>query len=167
MVISFFKHSDLDFFLKSKIIELKNQHWKYSPNQHSDWLDKNLNKDDCHLLVSDEKDDLIAYLNLVNLKITKSNGFEEMVLGIGNVCVDKFKEKKGLGLLVMNIANYYLKNNFKQGVLLCNHSLVSFYVKAGWKLFNGEFFINNKKSQIALLTLSQISDKTLLVNKNF
>jgi predicted GNAT family N-acyltransferase len=167
MKISFFKHSELSNFLKFKIIDLKNQHWEYSPGQHLDWLNNNLNEDDYHLLISDEKDDAIAYLNLVNVKLIRNNQHEELVLGIGNVCVDKFKEKKGLGLLIMNVANYYLKKIFKQGILLCNDTLVSFYEKAGWKLFDGEFFINNKKGQIALMTLFQISDEILLLNKSF
>jgi predicted GNAT family N-acyltransferase len=167
MKIHFIKHSDLENYYLLKIINLKNQHWHYSTQQHENWIKDNIDKDDYHLLLTDGKDNLLAYLNMSNLLVLQNPETQISGLGIGNVCVDKGFNNKGLGLLLMQIANYHIKNLEKQGFLLCKTSLVSFYKKANWQLFDGEFLINQENIEAKLMYLLPISEKLISLNKKF
>ena len=167
MKIHFIKNSDLEKDDLLKIITLKNQHWDYSIQEHKDWIKVNINKDDFHLLLIDHTDNLVAYLNMTNLVVVQNLETVIAGLGIGNVCVDKNFNRKGLGLLLMQIANYYIKNEAKQGLLLCKPSLVNFYKKANWQVFDGEFLVNNENIEAKLMYLFPISEKLISINKKF
>lgn len=167
MKIHFIKHSDLDTYYLLKIIDLKNQHWDYSTQEHEDWIKNNIAKDDFHLLLTDNNDILLAYLNMTNIEVVQNSQIKISGFGIGNVCVDKGFNNKGLGLLLMQIANYHIKNLEKQGFLLCKTSLVSFYKKANWQLFDGEFLVNHENIEAKLMYLLPISEKLISINKKF
>ena len=167
MKIHFIKHSDLEISYLSKIINLKNQHWDYSNQEHEDWIKNNIDKDDFHLLLTDDNDILLAYLNMNNIEVVQNPQIRISGFGIGNVCVDKDFNNKGLGLLLMQIANYHIKNVEKQGFLLCKTSLVSFYKKANWQLFDGDFLVNQENIEAKLMCLFPISEKLISLNKKF
>jgi hypothetical protein len=67
----------------------------------------------------------------------------------------------------MQIANFFINNSEFQGLLMCKESLVPFYKKAGWKVFEREFSINGNKIQATLMSLTPLCMKFLSVNKNF
>jgi predicted GNAT family N-acyltransferase len=165
--ISFVKHKELSKENLAEIINLKNQHWNYSVEQHKDWIQSNIDDDDYHLLLYNDENNLTAYLNMISILIINESEKYTRGLGIGNVCVDKTKKKKGLGLFLMQIANYFINNSEFQGLLLCKESLVPFYKKAGWIVFEKEFSINGDKIQATLMSLTPLCIKFLSVNKNF
>lgn len=167
MKISFIKHSQLDESILLEIINLKNQHWKFSIDQHKQWIKMNLVCEDYHLLLKDDENNLIAYLNLISVKITTEGKKEILALGVGNVCVEITQEKTGMGLLLIHIANYFIKNNNMQGLLLCKESLEGFYKKAGWTTFEGQLLFKETNVHGKLMSLFPISYKFLSINKIF
>jgi predicted GNAT family N-acyltransferase len=114
----------------------------------------------------DEDQELKAYLNIIELN-TLSDGDLQMNYGIGNVCVDKANEKKGLGLLIMQIASNFLKQNDAQGLLLCKKNLIAFYKKANWIEFEGTFTIEGKNIDASLLSLKSIFNEKIVIDKTF
>jgi hypothetical protein len=112
------------------IVKLKALHWKYSDDQHLDWIEKNLNQDDIHILLL-EKSTIVGYLNLVNITVLINN-CETKFLGVGNVCT----RSSGLGYgkqLLLGL-NCYLDSNKLNGILLCKDELVPLYAKYDWRL---------------------------------
>ncbi len=110
---------------------LKNQHWKHSMEEHMEWFRANIGTEDYHILIS-EKNNLIAYLNLVQVEAW----FDEQrynMLGIGNVCVDKTRGKLGIGTILMSVAKTILKEINTCGIVLCKENRVKFYRECGWK----------------------------------
>lgn len=166
MTFLFLKHSELDETTIRKIIALKSQHWPFSYEEQLDWFSKNLKTNDLHLLLFDDNRILRAYLNMIELNALIDDKIQ-LNYGIGNVCVDKVNKKKGLGLLMMQIVNYYLKQNSAQGLLLCKHNLVPFYEKANWTLFQGTFLIDGKSMDVSLLSFYTIQNNEIIIDKNF
>ena len=129
------KHPDLKEDILKEIIKLKVQHWDYTFEEHKEWIRKNIKDDDSHLLIEDSNGSVIAYLNIVSLTI-RCDESDVKFKGIGNVCVNKLFLKKGVGLLLMDILNYFMKADDCKAVLLCKDALLNFYSKSGWKLFD-------------------------------
>jgi predicted GNAT family N-acyltransferase len=94
MKIFFVKHKDLSKENLFEIINLKNQHWNYSVEQHKDWIQSNIDNDDYHLLLYNDENNLTAYLNMISILIINESEKYTRGLGIGNVCVDKTKKKR-------------------------------------------------------------------------
>ena len=46
-------------------------------------------------------------------------------------------------------------------------SLISFYKKANWQLFDGEFLVNHENIEAKLMYLLPISEKLISINKKF
>lgn len=114
------------------IIEVKTLSWNYSLEDHLNWIQNNIREDDYHfLLIEDDK--LVAYVNLVNVVVSKGDTLVAF-LGIGNVC----SREKGLGYgkSIMIELNNYLIANESRGILFCQESLVQFYSKYGWSTVN-------------------------------
>lgn len=139
MQFEFIKHSECSDKLLNDICELKKQHWNYPMEAQKQWLKENILYNDIHLLLKDSQGLLIAYLSLVEIRVNYQGIIVDM-LGVGSVCVDKNHIGKHLGLLLMNLVDFYLKKHKKQGVLLCNDKLVDFYSKCGWSLFKGKVY---------------------------
>lgn len=132
MEYKFIKHPELSIRELEKIIDLKKIHWKYSTEEHNDWIKKNINDNDIHVLMF-ENEILVGYMNLVQTEAILNN--EKINFsGIGNVCS---KEKgKGYGKHLLVGVNNYLSVQKQKGLLLCKDDLVVFYEKFNWKLID-------------------------------
>lgn len=150
----------------NQIVSLKMQHWKYSREKHINWIKNNISGNDYHLLLFNNSESLIAYLNLVNVTVNCDSDSKEY-MGIGNVCVDKLYGDKGYGLLMMNLATFMVKQLNQPGILLCKEDLNPFYQKAGWHLFSGNSFISNKSNLNSVFTTNEITMGEIFINKNF
>lgn len=165
-VIDIIENKSLTFGKLNQIVSLKKQYWKYSHEEHIKWIHDNISENDYHLLLSDNSDNLLAYLNLVNVTINFGTDSQEY-LGIGNVCVDIKVGAKGYGLLVMNLATFYLKQFAQPGILLCKQELNAFYQKTGWNIFVGNSFIANKLNHNSVFTTNKLVATEIYINKNF
>ena len=115
-----------------KIVSLKKLHWNYSAEEHKNWINNNLLKDDIHVLML-ENEVIVGYLNLIQTAVILNNETRNF-LGIGNVCS---KEKgKGYGKKLLMEVNNYLVINKKKGILLCKDELTVFYKKSNWILLD-------------------------------
>jgi predicted GNAT family N-acyltransferase len=157
-----------DFISKETLIKicfLKIQHWNYDIEQQMLWINQNLNVDDIHLVLW-EDDNLIGYLNIINLELIISNR-KDNALGIGNVCIDRNQQKKYYGFLLMKLAEYYLKVNDKIGLLLCKKELVPFYRKIGWTEYVGEAYIENAIFNQYVFISEEIKWDCVYINRFF
>jgi hypothetical protein len=165
-VIESVGYKDITPIKLNQIVNLKMQHWDYSRGEHLNWITANIFDGDYHLLILDDLDYLIAYLNLVKVTVNYSSNSAEY-FGIGNVCVDKKYRAKGFGLLLMNFATFKIKQLNVTGILLCKEDLNSFYHKAGWNLYSGSSFIKNKLNTNSVFTTDEIVSPELNINKDF
>ena len=143
--IELIKHSDVSKNAIDEIITIKNEHWRYSYEQQLEWLDKNILESDYHLLVRNSEARLVAYLNMVLLILTLENGVNIQFIGIGNVCTTLANKNQNLGNLLLSASAYYLKSNSIPSCLFCKENLIGFYMRNGWKLFEGFVYFNDKK----------------------
>lgn len=120
----------------AEVIRIKNVAWNYSSEKHLDWISKNIEENDLHVILSIDGVNQ-AYLNLVNITF-EINEQEHQGLGIGNVC--SFEKGKGFGSILMKETSKFLRKNNKFGLLFCKESLVEFYKKMGWKIIEDRFF---------------------------
>lgn len=114
-----------------EIIDIKSVRWNYSAEQHLDWIHKNIQANDIHILLYLENQ-LIAYTNLVNVSAEINNEKKISFKGIGNVCT--LASGKGYGNLLMEAVNKILIQNNWKGILFCKDHLVKYYEKFSWKL---------------------------------
>jgi len=140
LIVRYILQEELDDVMLEKIIALKQQHWNYTRDSHKQWIDENLYKNEFHLCVELSTGQIIAYLNVVNLEVF-CNEKQTEFLGVGNVCVDKMFSGKGLGLLLIQIVDFFIRQIGKPAVLLCRKNLSEFYNKAGWHEFYGKTFL--------------------------
>lgn len=150
----------------NEIVTLKMQHWKYTRDEHINWMKSNLLENDQHLLFYDEVNNLLAYLNLVNVTVSYGSTSKEYI-GVGNVCVDKRVNARGIGLLLMNLANFYLKQFDRQGILLCKNELDGFYQKAGWKIYSGNCVISGNIYSHSVFLTDELDTPKIIINENF
>ena len=143
LTIKFINHNNITDELINKIILIKGQHWKYSIEDQLKWISKNINSNDKHLMIFNNDNMLIAYMNMVNRTIEIENIVYD-ILGIGNICVDSNYIGKSMGKLLMSVCTFNLNNINKTGVLLCKDKLISFYTKSGWKQYNNKLVINKE-----------------------
>lgn len=130
-----------------KIVSLKKKHWNYSTEEHQNWINNNINKDDIHVLMI-ENEVLVGYLNLIQTEVILNNEIH-FFLGIGNVC----SLEKGLGYgreLLIGMQKYLFENNFK-GVLFCKDKLVGFYSRFGWKLIDKNKIISENYKNVNIM----------------
>lgn len=159
------KHSETDGLTINEIIKLKQQYWPYSYENQIVWMNNNLNKDDHHLIIkNNDNEGIIAYLNLINVKV---NGVP--FFGIGNVCVDKNFIGKGIGTLLINISKYYSQQFCLDMILLCKKDLIDFYKKCGFYPYNGNVYINGILfNNTAMFLNNKLDlDKSIFIDKNF
>ncbi|MCV9885435.1 GNAT family N-acetyltransferase [Metabacillus halosaccharovorans] len=137
--VNFVEHSEVSSTLLNDIISLKQQHWPHSYNSQLDWINKNLNSNDYHLLLMNNEGELLGYMNLVH-RIVNGNP----VLGVGNVCINNVVLNKGIGTLLMQISKYYSNQLLLDLVLLCKIELVPFYKKCGFYQYHKKVFMEEK-----------------------
>ncbi len=166
LVTELMPHNELDGTNLDKIVSLKSHYWKYSKAEHVRWINKNISDLDYHLLLKFNDDELLAYLNIIIVEIA-INRLKETFCGIGNVCVNPKHSTKGFGLLIMNNANFFIRDLGKPGVLLCKNKLISFYKKAGWHLYNGKVFLNRNVFTETVFFTETISASVVEIEKNF
>ena len=130
MIINFIRHKEISNELLTEIAIIKKYHWKYTIEEHLNWMKENLDLNDIHVLMKDENSELIAYLNLVNISITL-NEIENDFLGLGNVCVNE--KKRGYGSILLKNVNGFLRTNKIRGAVLCKDLLIPFYRINDWK----------------------------------
>lgn len=164
--IEFVSNKELDFLSLNKIINLKMQHWNYQMEDQIQWIKKNIRDNDFHLMLFDNKKELIAYLNIINLKIEIENK-EMKYLGIGNVCVNSNYKGNGYGVLIVNIANFFINHLGLPGILLCKKSLNNFYQKAGWILYKGETYVDNIPYHNSVFVINNLITPIIKIDKNF
>lgn len=124
-------HSDLSKDKLLEIIDIKSVRWNYSAEQHLDWIHKNIQSNDKHILLYLENQ-LIAYTNLVNVSVDINTEKKIPFKGIGNVCT--LASGKGYGNLLMEVVNEILIQNNWKGILFCKDHLVEYYEKFSWKV---------------------------------
>jgi predicted GNAT family N-acyltransferase len=134
------------------IISLKQQYWHYSYDSQVEWISKNIDSDDYHLLIKNDNN-ILAYMNLVNRYINNKK-----VLGIGNVCVDQAFSGKGLGKLLMYTCQYFSKQLRLDLILLCKSDTVKFYEKCGFHICLNKIYINNVLFEDYLMFDNEIYD---------
>ena len=163
--INYVKNSLLTSEILDKIIMLKDQYWHYPKESHEKWIQENLNDNDFHLWLENSSG-IFAYLNLVFLKIRFDARLEE-VIGIGNVCVNREIAGNGIGLLLMQICNYYISCLDKRAVLLCKKRLSNFYIKSGWLEYPGRVVLKGNKYD-ELLMLNKLPNELYIeIERNF
>lgn len=118
----------------NEIIRIKSKSWAYSHEKQVDWLTKNLNRTDIHVLLTFNKLN-VAYLNLIDIYL-KVDGQIKIGYGIGNVC--SLEKGKGWGKEIMIQSNYFLENKNRIGLLFCRDTNLQFYIKNNWKLIGKE-----------------------------
>lgn len=164
-ILSTHKETPIDTLIK--IVKLKTKHWKYTEQQHFDWFEKNIQNNDYHLRIENDKDEIIAYLNLVEIVVSTDNSELQQYLGIGNVCVDDKMEGKGLGLYLMQTTNFLLKQLNRKGSLICKTQLHNFYTKSNWIQYDGFWTINNNSINANIYFLEKINSNKINIDKNF
>ncbi|MBF5027132.1 GNAT family N-acetyltransferase [Planobacterium oryzisoli] len=139
MEIKVIRNNDIDEKVLLDIVKIKQESWDYSTQQHLKWMSENLMENDLHLMLF-QNDELIAYLNLVEVYIDEKST-KIPFWGVGNVC-SKYKGR-GDGKIIMNEVNSYLNKNSLKGVLFCKEKLVDFYKKVDWRLIDNLYPGNN------------------------
>ncbi|HRX97845.1 MAG TPA: hypothetical protein P5514_12935 [Bacteroidales bacterium] len=126
--VKIIKHQDISYNEKLEICKIKSVFGNYSVESQLKWMDKNLDSNDLHFLVYDNKK-LIAYSNFINISIIINNDIIKAI-GVGNVC--SAEQAKGYGKLLMQQVNSFIKSKDIVGVLLCKESLIKFYENYSW-----------------------------------
>ncbi|WP_231458833.1 hypothetical protein [Pedobacter sp. Leaf132] len=124
------KHRDISEIQLEEICKLKAIRWNYPLEEHKSWMQKNIEANDYHLLVSKDQQ-LVAYSNLINT-FASINGELTVFKGIGNVCTRE--SGQGYGNILMDSINISLFEHNWKGILLCKDHLIAYYQKFGWSL---------------------------------
>lgn len=161
------QHSQTDPEIINKIVALKGQHWNYTQKQHLDWIDSNIQGNDYHLRLEDNNNEILAYLNLIEIVVSFDNEGYKPFFGVGNVCVNKKNATSGYGLYLMHTANFLLKQIKREACLLCKPSLHDFYIKSNWIKFDGQCFINNELTSANIYFQLKMIAEVTNINKNF
>jgi len=164
--IKYVNNSFVTSDMLERIIKLKMQHWHYTKASHEKWIQENLNDNEYHLWIEDNTGEIISYLNIVFLPVRLDNQLEQSI-GIGNVCVDKNITGKGLGLLLMQICNYYISFYKMPSILLCKKDLFRFYSKSGWIKFSGEVVLKGNKYNELLMFNKRPEVSHVEIERNF
>lgn len=164
--IKYIQHSQLTNEMVEKIIKIKNQYWPYPEESQKKWLEVNLNDDDYHLCLENNDGQLLGYLNIVHFEIMLDE-IKQEVEGVGNVSVHKSMAGQGIGLMLMQICNYYISVQKRKGILLCKKQLVDFYKKAGWSEFIGRVLLNNTSYDKSVMSYKLPEGRTLFLERTF
>jgi len=131
MIIKYIKHADVTLSDINEIVKIKMTAWHYPENEQIAWIRNNIQPNDIHVLLLDENNRAVAYLNLVVIDII-INESKTDAYGIGNVCATE--KGKGYGSLLMQEINNFFQRNNAIGLLFCKDNLVRFYFRFKWKI---------------------------------
>lgn len=148
MNIKIIRNSEVDNKTLQKICNIKSISWEYSFEEQKKWIRDNLTENDTHVLL-ENKGVFVAYLNLVQIKLSNKNGRTFRAIGIGNVCV--ITQNKGYGSTLIKLINEHFIAENKIGVLFCKKDLVNFYLKNGFKVervYKNNFFLMSYNNAI-------------------
>ncbi len=146
-----FKHKDLNEDALREIIRLKQQHWNHPYESQKKWIEDNLQPEDIHMLYAIDGR-YIAYMSICIIDIF-SKEMHIKAKGLGNVCVDKELQGKGLGKRLVEKANELITDAGEVGILLCHNHLLAFYERCGWHNveYNSLLIGENKFNDILML----------------
>jgi len=146
------KHQDLKIEELNEICLIKSISWNYDIKSQKEWIEKNLFKDDIHILLY-ENNTLFAYLTIVKINFLL-NGKSIFAYGVGSVC-SKVKNS-GFGKKIIAIANNFIIENNKIGLLFCKDNLILFYSKLGWNVISNTniYFEPNKGMNFITMVLN-------------
>lgn len=165
------QHSEITDSDLVAIASLKDQHWIHGVDSQLEWMSRNIERSDFHILGESADDKLVAYLALVNIEVTINNQYCSCsYLGLSNVCVDKTIEKKGLGSKLLFHANEFIKENNRPGILLCKDALIPFYAKNGWRMLkyhNAVVGPEDYLKNIMIFNCDLTCVNSIFVSKNF
>ena len=128
MIWEIVKHRDLSITDSLRIASLKDQHWQYGIESQIQWMKDNIEADDIHLMGVELEAGIISlkvYMTLINLTVQIDDQFIDC-FGVGNVCVNKDSQHKGLGRALLKEAEKYISFHHKLGILLCKDALIPF-----------------------------------------
>lgn len=153
---------------KKEIAELKNMHWSYGIDSQMNWMNDNIKDFDLHLMGSNEKQKLVAYMTIVRLSVSFDGGKED-ALGVGGVCVNKNIEHRGYGRCLVQEANNFISQEGLKGLLLCKDGLVDFYKKCGWQnvVFSEAYVADKPFSYRIMAYPNLIGCQSVLIDRNF
>ena len=167
MIIDFVAHESISSSVLRKICRLKKQHWDYSIKDQIVWINSNLRNEDFHLILKDlGNDNILGYMNLINLNVTINDKIQKMI-GIGNVCVDKNYQLNGYGFLLMKVAEYYLRKENTNGILLCREKLLPFYDTIRWSRYCGTAKIDKKVFNDFIYFYNEVLSSEISVDRKF
>ena len=113
------------------IANIKSQHWPHPIDSQIEWMRKNYNCLDTHIILMDGAI-AIGYVAIVGLNVVANEkGINS--LGISCLCVDQRYHSHGYGSLMMERALKFADDNKRSICLLCKEKLVGFYNKCGYK----------------------------------
>ncbi len=113
----------------SKILSLKEEHWKYGKQSQLKHFKKNYKKNDINNCIFKGKN-LIGYTALKNRRYFYKK--KEYFLFDALIIKKKFQKKK-LSRLLMEFNNLIINFYEKPSFLLCEKKMVNFYKLFGWK----------------------------------
>lgn len=128
-------HSQVTKEQLDQIIQIKSIAWPYPYEAQQNWIKKNLKESDIHVLLQNEQNESVAYLNLIPI-VLKLDGAPISAFGIGNVCA--LETGKGWGRVLIDKINEFLEINHAIGLLFCKESLVRFYSESHWTVLAPE-----------------------------
>lgn len=159
--INFIKHKNCSIEQKIELSLFKKLNWDYPVESQLNWMSDNLLPDDIHVLL-EVNNELVAYLNIVKLKITV-NQDSQSAFGIGNVCVSPKYKGKSYGRMIMSVVDCYARQHKVLALLYCQQKNLGFYKSCGWNEVNNA----NTKCNAHMFTNIPIEEDELIVDREF
>lgn len=136
MEFNLINHDDLTMQQLRQIAGVKAQHWVHPIDSQIKWIQETYKPCDAHIVLMDG-DTVVGYVGVALINIV-ADGKPLDIYGISCLCVDKQYLGKGYGLVLMERALKFAKDNGKNICLLCKEKLVKFYEKCGYTVFAPE-----------------------------
>jgi predicted N-acetyltransferase YhbS len=109
-----------------RIISLKQEFWDYPAASQRHWFNENVAQGDLHVIACDHDDAVIGYT-----RIALGDEVSSVAI-IDTLCVRGSEQSRGIGSMVMRVANEAILDEGRTGLLSCGPVLAPFYVRCGW-----------------------------------
>ena len=123
----------------NSICILKNSYWKFGKKSQRKWFNENIKNEDIHNLLF-FKNKLVAYTALRKKSFIIKNKLNKYLL-FDTLLVNKKYRRKKFSEIITKFNGNIIKKNKKISFLICNHTLVKYYEKYGWKKLNNKKFL--------------------------